>query len=154
MTEQKEQTEKQRAIIDALAAIAADNDGLLQVDTVINAARPKSSPLHDRFDWDDTDAAHKWRQEQARALIRVTVKYLPSVGDNVRVFVSLTTDQKEDGGGYRHLVSVMTDKDQREQLLEDAHADMLRFRQKYRHLSELANVIDAMSKLERKRLAA
>ena len=154
MTEQKEQTEKQRAIIDALAAIAADNDGLLQVDTVIDAARPKASPLHDRFDWDDTEAAHKWRQEQARALIRVTVKYLPSVGDNVRVFVSLTTDQKEDGGGYRHLVSVMTDKDQREQLLEDAHADMLRFRQKYRHLSELANVIDAMSKLERKRLAA
>ena len=154
MTEQKEQTEKQRAIIDALAAIAADNDGLLQVDTVIAAARPKASPLHDRFDWDDTEAAHKWRQEQARALIRVTVKYLPSVGDNVRVFVSLTTDQKEDGGGYRHLVSVMTDKDQREQLLEDAHADMLRFRQKYRHLSELANVIAAMTKLERKRLAA
>ena len=150
--EQKEQTQNQQAVIAALAEIAEQNDGVLQVDAVIEAARPASSPLHNKFTWDDTEAAHKWRQEQARALIRVTVHYLPQVKDNVRVFVSLTSDQQADGGGYRRLVSVMSNKDQREQLLEDAHADMERFRQKYRHLSELAEVIAAMTKAERRQL--
>lgn len=154
MAEVKEQSELQQAVITALAEIAEQNNGVLQVDAVIAAARPNDSPLHSKFTWDNTEAAHKWRQEQARALIRVTVKYLPQINDCVRVFVSLTTDQAEEGGGYRHLVSVMSNKEQREQLLEDAHADMQRFRQKYRHLSELADVIEAMTKTQRRQLAA
>lgn len=154
MEEVKEQTQNQQAVIAALAEIAEQNDGVLQVDAVIAAARPNDSPLHSKFTWDNTEAAHKWRQEQARALIRVTVKYLPQINDCVRVFVSLTTDQQAEGGGYRHLVSVMSNKEQREQLLEDAHADMERFRQKYRHLSELAEVIEAMTKAQRRQLVA
>jgi hypothetical protein len=154
MDEQKEQTENQQAVIAALAEIAEKNNGVLQVDAVIAAARPADSPLHSKFTWDNTEAAHKWRQEQARALIRVTVKYLPQINESVRVFVSLTTDQQEEGGGYRTLVSVMSNKEQRDQLLEDAHDDMQRFRQKYRHLSELAEVIAAMTKAERRQLAA
>ena len=154
MAENKEQSELQQAVIAALADIAEQNDGVLQVDAVIAAARPNDSPLHSKFTWDDTEAAHKWRQEQARALIRVTVHYLPQVKENVRVFVSLTSDQQAEGGGYRQLVAVMSNKDQREQLLEDAHADMERFRQKYRHLTELAEVITAMTKAQRRQLAA
>lgn len=152
--EVKEQTENQQAIIAALAEIAECNGGILQVDAVIDAARPLKSPLHGQFEWDDGEAAHHYRQWQARQLIRVTVKYLPAAGDSVRVFVSLTTDRYEDGGGYRRLVSVMSDKDMREQLLSDAHDDMTRFKQKYRHLSELAEVIEAMTAAQRKKLAA
>lgn len=152
--ENQKVTQNQQAVIAALAEIAEQNNGVLQVDAVIEAARPASSPLHSKFTWDDTEAAHKWRQEQARALIRVTVHMLPVSNDAVRVFVSLTTDQKEAGGGYRQLISVMSKKELREQLLADAHADMERFRQKYRHLSELAEVIEAMTRAQRKQLAA
>ena len=45
--------------------------------TVVQSARPASSPLHDQFDWDDGSAAHAFRLEQARRLIReyiITVK--------------------------------------------------------------------------------
>jgi hypothetical protein len=148
--------ENQHAVIEALAAIASQNEGMLKVDDVIEAARPASSPLHSKFTWDDTEAAHKWRQEQARALIRVTVHMLPSNISNepVRVFVSLTPDRKDDGGGYRSLVSVMSRKDLREQLLADACADMERFQQKYAQLSELTEVCAAMKRAEVKQLKA
>jgi hypothetical protein len=148
--EQKEQTENQQAVIAALAEIAESNNGVLQVDAVIAAARAQDSPLHSKFTWDDTEAAHKWRQEQARALIRVTVKYLPENGNSVRVFVSLTTDQRTKGGGYRQLVSVMSNEEQRAQLLEDAYSDLQRFREKYSLLTELAEVFAAITAAEKK----
>lgn len=44
--------------------------GTLTPESVIEAARNDKSALHGYFDWDDTIAAHKWRIEQARTLIR------------------------------------------------------------------------------------
>ena len=148
--------DNQQAVIEALAAIASQNQGMLKVDDVIEAARPEASPLHSKFDWNDTEAAHKWRQEQARALIRVTVHMLPSniSKEPVRVFVSLTPDRKDDGGGYRTLVSVLSKRELREQLLVDAGVDMERFRQKYAQLIELAEVIAAMRRAEVSKLKA
>jgi hypothetical protein len=75
------------------------------------------------------------------------VQYEP-VGDGKmvqhRVFVSLTPDRKEEGGGYRLVRAVMADEDQRRQLLLDARSEMKHFADKYRNLVELAKVIDAI----------
>jgi hypothetical protein len=70
------------------------------------------------------------------------------------VFVSLTPDRKDDGGGYRTLVSVLSKRELREQLLVDAGVDMERFRQKYAQLIELAEVIAAMRRAEVSKLKA
>lgn len=54
------------------AALAAlENDGRLVPEAVIEAASSPSSPLHRFFTWDDTEAAHEFRKQQARKLIRV-----------------------------------------------------------------------------------
>ncbi len=55
-----------------LAALEAlrDQDGYLRPESVVAAARDPDSPLHSYFTWDDVDAAHKHRLDQARALIR------------------------------------------------------------------------------------
>lgn len=45
-------------------------DGKLTADSVVTAASDPVSPMHDRFEWDDEVAAHEYRLEQARALIR------------------------------------------------------------------------------------
>lgn len=55
---------------EAINAIAARNGGRVTPEEVIDAARRTDSPLHDYFDWDDNSAAHKYRIEQARGLIR------------------------------------------------------------------------------------
>jgi hypothetical protein len=140
-------------VINELERIAKARHGELRVQDVVEAARPAASPLHSWFNWDDTEAAHQWRLQQARQLIRVTIAY---VGDNedsipIRVFVSLTTDRyNKDGGGYRVTTAVLSDAEHRQQLLDDAMAEMKRFRAKYNSLKELAEVFDAMTASERR----
>jgi hypothetical protein len=38
---------------------------------VVNAARKKDSPLHDRFEWNNAVAGEKYREVQAAELIRL-----------------------------------------------------------------------------------
>lgn len=142
---------KQRdsAIRNELTRLAAEHGGVLQPKIVVDAARDDESPLHDSFDWDDSSAAEKYRLAQARNLIRAVVTH-ETVGKKsvpTRVFVSLTPDRDEDGVGYRLTKSVLSDEAHRQQLLADAVAEMNRFREKYRRLSELAKVFAAMEEV-------
>lgn len=54
---------------DALAALYRQN-GALEAEAVVDAAKPKDHPLHDRFEWDNKKASHEYRLIQARHLIR------------------------------------------------------------------------------------
>lgn len=56
-----EQREAYRAIL---------RDGEVTPDELIEAARPEDSPLHDLFNWNDAEEAHKQRRHVARGLIR------------------------------------------------------------------------------------
>lgn len=124
--------------------------GVLMPEQVIKAARPKTSPLHGSFDWDDTKAARKWRIEQARRLIRVFVAVIGNDGNKreTRMYISLSTDRNGQGG-YRIIEDVLSDTEMRSTLLQDAYEDMGRFRQKYAALQELAEVFRAMEKVKR-----
>jgi len=138
------------AIVSELRRIAEVNGGELRPADVVEAARIETSPLHPQFDWDDTEAAQKWRLHQARRLIKVTVEYIG--GDEVkipaRVFVSLTTD-RHNGTGYRVLAAVMSNSEHRKQLMADALADMQRFEKKYSELKELTDVFMAMRNVKK-----
>jgi|ERR1017187_9523967 hypothetical protein len=137
-----DEKEMKKSVIKALRAIPLHN-GKLMPEDVVNAARPKTSPLHSHFQWDDTAAAKAFRLWQARQLIRVTVEYLEEAQEKVEVFVSLSSDRKT-GGGYRTTVEVLSDEEMRAELLESARKDMLLFKRKYRQLTELAKVFEAM----------
>lgn len=139
---------KNEQIIQELNRIASRNGGILKPESVVEEARSSRSPLHSRFTWDDTIAAHEHRLYQARRLIRVTVSVIPNgSSEEERVWVSLKQDQNNEGGGYRTLVSVLSDKDLRDQLLQEALQDMKYFKQKYSHLSELSKIFKAMDEL-------
>ena len=136
-------------VISALRGIAAKNDGLLKPEDVVEAARPPKSPLHDRFTWDDSEAARQFRLVEARNLIRTTIQYV-KVGDedrSFRVFCSLSPDREEDGGGYRETVAVLENKAYREQLLADALAELKTFETRYTRLQELAGVLKEIRKV-------
>lgn len=142
---------KQRdsAIRNELIRLAEEHEGKLEARTVVDAARAEDSPLHRSFTWDDTKAAEQWRLQQARQLITAVVKY-EQVGKRllpVQVFVSLSPDRQNDGGGYRLAAEVMSDEVHRQQMLADAMADMQRFKEKYRRLSELAKVFAAIDEV-------
>lgn len=137
-------------VVKELKIIADKHRGILRAEDVVEAAKPKTHPLHHKFVWDDTKAAYEYRLWQARQLIRVSVEYLERPGGNqqIKAFVSLTPDRENDGGGYRHLIKVLSSADYRVQLLEDALAEMEVFKKKYSELSELAAVFGAMDKVK------
>ena len=136
------------AIISELRSIAAKKDGLLKPEDVVEAARPANSPLHTRFTWDDSAAAHQFRLEQARKLIRTTIQYIEVDGkdQSFRIFCSLTPDRENEGGGYRETTAILSNRRYRDQLLSDACAEMERFEAKYARLQELAGVIKEIRK--------
>jgi hypothetical protein len=135
------------AIIDALRSLT--DNGILHPEAVIDAARDPESPLHDQFTWDETEAARQYNLIEARKLIQVHVEFLTPTSDPSPVFVSLRSDRPK-GGGYRKMVDVLSKKALREQLLEDALADLEHFRQKYHMIKELAGVFEAAKAVKRK----
>jgi hypothetical protein len=135
-----------RAEIELLAT-----GGMINPARVVEWAREnETSALHGKFTWDDTEAAEKWRVDEARRLIRVFV--IAPVTDGqapTRAFVSLTTERGADGG-YRALASVLSDERMKAQLLADAMTELRAMRAKYARLTELAEVFAAAEKVEKR----
>ena len=130
-----------------LRRIAAEHGGVLKPEDVVEEAKDPDNPLHSAFEWSNTEAARKYRLWQARQLISITVRYSEVKGEarDVRVFVSLKSDRKEEGG-YRETVAVLTNPNYRAQLLADAREDLRRMELKYGELVELAAVFKASRK--------
>ena len=103
---------------DELERIREENDGLLTVSAIVEAAKDEDSPLHKHFDWDDTHAAEKYREWQARTLIqkcKITVENKPDT--LIRAYVSVPLDRK--AGGYRAVHEVLDDAVLRESLMRE-----------------------------------
>ena len=144
-------TPKTNAVIAELKRIAVANGGLLQPEAVVEKARSITSPLHTRFNWDNSEAAHLYRIWQARQLIRVLVEVIAGTDETCEVFVSLSPDRERESGGYRVMTAVLPDADLRNQMLQDALDELQLFREKYRKLKELATIFAAIKRVRRKK---
>lgn len=133
-----------------LEQIRDEHDGFLPPHAVVEFARNPRTALHESFEWDDGEAAEKYRLWQARHVIRVHVHVLGGDKDPVRTYVSLLQD-RHPGGGYRHIESVMTDKSLRQKLLDQALREAEMFRRKYQQLDELSGVFDEINRAKKRR---
>ena len=70
-----------------------DKYGELTAANVLKEATKKRHPLHNYFDWNETDAAKKWRLHQANKLIvRAKVTITPHEERTVHAFVSINEE--------------------------------------------------------------
>ena len=129
-----------------LELIANKHGGILRPGDVVAFARDPKTALHSRFTWDDSTAAREHRLWQARQLITVYVTTDQNTKKNVQVFVSLASDQERKGGGYRRLTDVLSDSEQRAELLAQALADLNYMKRKYKELTELSHIWQAIEK--------
>ena len=143
---------KSKNILSALEEIRLSNGGILSPAGVVEAARRRDHPLHDRFEWDDTEAARQYRLWQARELILATVTVLPGSDDLVRVYVSLQDDRGGDGG-YRAMVDVLQDKELYSQMMMEALEDFQKWQRKYRAIAALRPVFRAADRVRSRLLA-
>lgn len=74
-----------------------EKNGALRPADVVDEARPNDAPLHPAFEWNNKVAGEKWRQEQARNMIRTVVVVTPDEdGEEVeeKVYVNVRMDNE------------------------------------------------------------
>src|SRR5262245_47721303 len=81
-----------------LDRIASSNKGKLTPRDVVTAAKNPRNILHKHFDWEDKQAAEKWRLSQAQEIIRcIRVEDERTEDGTARAFISIA---EEDGTSY------------------------------------------------------
>lgn len=122
---------------DALSRIGNGNVYAAKPADIVAAARPKTSALHNAFDWEDSVAANRWRLAQARGLVAsvVTVRINP-LGEEVetRAFVSV---KGRESFAYQRIDQIFGDEHVRIQVLRRALDDLRAFRNRYQVLEDL-----------------
>lgn len=124
-------------------------EGGLTAQKLLDKSRPEDALLHDTFEWDDTEAAEKYRLGQARFFIGnvITVEVKGEQVAPTRAFVSVSDAAHSEVGVFRPIIKALTNEDHRKVVLKNAMRDMQSFKEKYENLSELANVISAMNEV-------
>lgn len=110
---------------------------------VLEKAKDENSELHKCFEWNDGVAANKYRLLQARQVIQFIVK-VPEMEEEhpTRVFqISSKTNT------YQPTVFFQRNNDEYQQLLDKALAELQNFKKRYKALTELETVFDAIENL-------
>lgn len=101
---------KQEAIRQRLEALA--ENGRLTPAAVVEDAASEESPLHEYFEWDNSEAARKYRLSQARRLIR-SVEVVIVTDSRIVSTVAYVRDPDASSkeAGYTKTVTLKGDKD-------------------------------------------
>ena len=136
---------------DRLEEIRQAHDGFLDPHDVVDDARPNDAPLHPAFEWDDARAAEEHRRRQAAELIRsVRVVHQGDDQDEPdRREIAYVSVKPPEGGPPRYVTAAtaLSDEDLRRQVLDDAIRALEQLRARFGHLTELAEVFQAIDDL-------
>jgi hypothetical protein len=149
------ETETKQKTADIIREIAESNGGEITPEIVLDAARPKDSPLHNHFCWSNSKAAEQYRLIQASCLIRrikVTIEARDETTVRIREFACVHSDgddtgegeQKPSRGIYVNVKTAMGVESYRDQIMADCKRDVETFRRKYAALREAEKIIEAM----------
>jgi hypothetical protein len=84
--------------------------GMLTAQDVIREAANENNPLHNWFDWNDSEASEKWRMHQARMLI-ATVRVKVMFEGNLKSYKKYLNVTIKDNGnssrGYLNTIKII-----------------------------------------------
>lgn len=121
-------------------------EGKMEASDLVDASRPENAPLHSLFEWNDSIAAEKYREDQARCIIRhvcVVQEDEEKESAPIRAFFQIDNESS----AYEPTLVIMNDDEKYERLLDIAKRELKAFENKYRQLDELRNVFDAIDEL-------
>ena len=94
-----------------------DRDGKVETRALVNAARPKDSPAHDGFTWENRVAAERYREIEARKWIRVSfIRPEPEAAPEQLIHVPkiivepANVDEPESREGHYQVASVLIER--------------------------------------------
>lgn len=121
--------------------------GSITSQNVLESARPKKSPIHSLFEWDDTKAAEKYRLRQATLLITnlaVEVEVPETKPIICRAYVNVSETKQ---GTFMKIDSAFKVKETREIVTERALRELQAFKKKYENLEILTNLFSEIDSL-------
>lgn len=142
-------------VVRTLRAIEKQN-GVLTPELVVAQAVNKQHPLHRYFTWDDTEAAARYRTEQARKLIQsvnVVFKDSGGVEQSIRAFVNVKPDESEvddivPSQGYISMDRSGRSMSYQQQVIQYAHGQLLGWKKRFGHLKEFYKVAEEIEKVK------
>ena len=148
---------------EVLEGIEAQGDEITP-QAFLDASRSEESPTHNIFTWDDSVASEKWRFHEAQTIINsVEYEIIPVKQEISEVeveivksetvakstaFVNVNPKKFGTRAHYVPLETAMSNVTFRNQVLENALAELNSFKNKYSRLSELAEVFTAINHVE------
>lgn len=119
-------------------------------DEIVSFAKPKRSPIHKAFQWDDAVAGREYRRRQARELRQNLIEVTEAPGSNepaiARSF-NYVDKAQDDGSVVREwdtTVNILSDAETRALLLDRAKKDAMSFQRRYSELKELGDIFKAI----------
>lgn len=139
---------KRQTIEDELKAIW-DSRGQLVAAEVVDVAADPSHPLHEFFEWDDNEAAQRYRVSQAANLIRsvkINVVQEDQSGEikdyKIRAWIPARTAGAEAASGaYLPEASIRESPALRTVTLQQMRRELNAFRRRYQHLAEFWSAV-------------
>ncbi len=114
---------------------------------VVEKARPEEAPLHPAFEWDDRIAGEKYRENQARSVIRsvvvVEMAGTPQQRESLAC-VSFASPFDKEGSSYGFCQDVLAEMDLRARVIAAQESQLQGWVQRNAHIVELAEYVDAI----------
>lgn len=117
---------------------------------IVDFARSNpQSELHKCFTWDNDVAAEKYRLYEARHIVaNLKIIYINDEKEEVKTHVRfMQRNETSPNAGFKETVKMISDFDEREKLLNVAIFELKQFERKYKDLTELQDVFDAIDAL-------
>jgi hypothetical protein len=125
------------------------NKGELLAEDVLKDARNPNSPLHQLFEWDDSEAAEAYRLQQARGIIRAVVAIYrePERSAPSHKVAAFTRIPEGETSHYRATHQALSQKATREAILKQAWKELQSWRARYAHLKEFADLVEVVDEV-------
>lgn len=131
--------------------------------TLVDESRPIDAPLHSCFEWDDTEAAQLYREDQAKTIIRnLQIVYVRNDTEEplppTRAYVSVIDEPEFEMYApskptitsirhYRPIAKVMSETDLRDQYVRSAFESLVSWRQRYADIERFADIFERIDTL-------
>ena len=120
-------------------------EGSITAASVVDAARAPDAVLHTAFEWQDDLAADRYRESQARALVRAIV-LVPEpekgeVAPLIRAFVSLSAPDSPRTRFYKPMLEALSDPVEAEEVKTRLRHELLNLRRRYMDLLEVTEIM-------------
>lgn len=118
----------------------------LTAKNLLDANRDENAPLHNEFEWRDSIAAEKYRENQAQHIIAcLCVRAETATGEQsepVRAFLKTAPESE-----YQSLNVILQSADSHSAMLAMAFKELKAFQRKYKALAELKLLFDVLENI-------